>query len=66
MSPRVIIGLTLVSLAGLFIIQNVAIVEIQFLFWSLRMPRSLLVLMLLAVGAAIGWILRGYVKRHKK
>lgn len=66
MSPRVIIGASLVALAVLFIIQNVAIVEIQFLFWSIRMSRSLLVLVLLAIGAAMGWILRGYVKRHKK
>ncbi len=66
MSTRVMIGGSLVALAVLFIIQNVAIVEIQFLFWSIRMSRSLLVLVLLAIGAAMGWILSGYVKRNKK
>ena len=49
----------------LFIIQNVAVVEIQFLFWSIQMSRSLLIFFLLAIGIIIGWFLHGYLKQHK-
>jgi uncharacterized integral membrane protein len=57
--------LILSGLAVLFIIQNVAVVEIQFLFWATQMPRSLLMFLLLAIGVIIGWILHGYV-RHRE
>lgn len=63
MNPKVVIGVTLIALAGLFVIQNVAVVEIQFLFWSFRISRSLLVLLLLAIGAIIGWFLRGHMRK---
>jgi uncharacterized integral membrane protein len=61
--------LTTLSLLGfvvLFIIQNVAVVEIQFLFWSTQMPRSLLMFLLLVIGVMIGWFLHGFVKRHRE
>lgn len=66
MNSKLILILTLAGLAVLFIIQNVAIVEIQFLFWSTRMPRSLLIFLLLAIGIIIGWFLHGYLKHRKE
>jgi len=50
--------LTGVSL--LFIIQNMAVVEIQFLFWSFSLPRSVFLFVLLAVGVLVGWLWHGY------
>ena len=46
--------------------QNVAIVEIQFLFWAIRMPRALLVVLLLAIGMAIGWFLHSFIRHRDK
>jgi uncharacterized integral membrane protein len=57
--------LILSGLVALFIIQNAAVVEIQFLFWATQMPRSLLMFLLLSVGVIIGWFLHGYV-RHRE
>ena len=54
------------ALGALFIIQNVAVVEIQFLFWSITMSRSLLIVLLLALGTAIGWLLHGYLRFRKR
>lgn len=45
----------------IFIFQNTAIVEIKFLLWSLTMSRSLLILIFVAVGIIIGWLLKGHV-----
>ncbi len=60
--------ISLVSLAVpavLFIVQNIAIVEIQFLFWSLKISQSLIVLLLLVIGTVMGWFLRGYYTYQK-
>jgi uncharacterized integral membrane protein len=65
MNYKLTIILILAVLALLFVFQNVAIVEIQFLFWSTSMPRSLLVVLLLATGVTIGWFLHEFL-RHRK
>ncbi|MDT8375350.1 MAG: LapA family protein [Mariprofundaceae bacterium] len=65
MNSRLLPVLILTGLAVLFIIQNVAVVEIRFLFWSMQISRSLLVFLLLAVGIIIGWFLHGHMKHHQ-
>lgn len=65
MNFKLLLILVLAGLVVLFIIQNVAVVEIQFLLWSTQMPRSLLMFLLLAIGITIGWFLHGYLKYHK-
>ena len=65
MHYKLIVILSLAGLAVLFIIQNVAVVEIQFLFWSTRMSRSLLMFLLLAIGIIMGWFLHSYLKYRK-
>ncbi|MBA3003677.1 MAG: LapA family protein [Desulfurivibrio sp.] len=65
MNYKLILILVLVGLAFLFIFQNIAAVEIQFLFWSIQMSRSLLIFSLLAIGFIIGWFLHGYLKYRK-
>lgn len=65
MNHKLLPILILAGLAVLFVIQNVTVVEIRFLFWSVQMSRSLLMLLLLAIGIAIGWFLHGY-HTHRK
>lgn len=65
MKFRLIFILALVGLVVLFIMQNVAVVELRFLVWSISMSRSLLTFLLLAVGFIVGWFLHGYMG-HKK
>jgi len=65
MNYKLIFILFLAALAILFIIQNVAAVEIQFLFWSIQMSRALLIFLLLAIGIIFGWFLHEYVKYRK-
>lgn len=65
MNHKLILMLVLAGLSVLFIIQNVAVVEIQFLFWSIQMSRSLLMFLMLAIGVIIGWFLHSYLKYQK-
>ena len=65
MNHKMLLILILVGLAVLFIIQNAAVVEIQFLFWATQMPRSLLMFLLLTIGVIIGWFLHGYIKHRE-
>jgi uncharacterized integral membrane protein len=65
MNYKLIMSLVLIGMVVVFIIQNVAVVEIKFLLWTLSMSRSLLMFFLLAAGAVIGWLLNSY-SRHLK
>ena len=50
------LGLVLVGLLVLFILQNTQEVEVRLLFWTVSMSRVLLILLLLAIGALLGWV----------
>lgn len=65
MSVKLTSILIIVVLVALFVIQNVAIVEIQFMFWSIQMSRSILMFLLLAVGMMLGWILKSHFHGRK-
>jgi putative membrane protein len=53
--------LILVCLATVFIIQNVAAVDVRFLFWSIAMSRALLIVFALIIGFVFGWIVHAYL-----
>ena len=56
MNYKLITTLVAVGLAVIFIIQNVEVVEIRFLFWSFAMSRALLMFFLLAPGHHSGLV----------
>jgi putative membrane protein len=60
---KLIVSLVLVVLLLVFIIQNSAVVELHILFWTLSMSRSLMILFVLFVGLAVGWIVGSYFHR---
>ena len=60
-SFQLMLILILVGLAAVFIIQNVAAVEVSFLFWSIAMSRALLIVFALVIGFVSGWIVHGYL-----
>ncbi|MDA8329365.1 MAG: LapA family protein [Betaproteobacteria bacterium] len=65
MNLKLILVLVLSSLAVLFIAQNVAIVEISFLFWKASMSSALLIFFTLVVGFLLGWSLHSYLLYRK-
>lgn len=65
MKYKLLLILILAGLAVLFIVQNVAVAEIHFLFWSIQMSRSLLMFLFLTIGIIMGWSLHGYFRYRK-
>lgn len=68
MNLKLIIILSLIALGAIFIVQNVEIVELRFLFWTMSMSRALMFVFLLLFGIVIGWLLHGHMlhtKLHK-
>lgn len=67
MSFKLILILIIASLAVIFITQNVAVVDVTFLFWSLSLSRALLIFFMLIIGFVLGWFLHSYFayKRSK-
>jgi len=55
--PRRIMSIALSGLVLLFVVQNLAVVEVNLLFWSIQMPRALLVAIIFLVGLAVGFLL---------
>jgi len=66
MRTKLTIVTVLLALFVLFVVQNIAIVEITFLFWSIAIPRSLLMVIMLLIGTITGWILHGQFEIKKK
>lgn len=62
MNMKILSITVLIVLVIVFIVQNISVVEITFLFWSLQMSRALLIFFLLAIGIAIGWLLHAHFK----
>ncbi|MBN1196440.1 MAG: LapA family protein [Candidatus Aminicenantes bacterium] len=65
MKGKLILVLVAVAFVVLFVLQNTTVVEIHFLLWSLSMSRALLIVVFVAVGVIIGWLLRSNVTFKK-
>ena len=60
MSFYLMLVLALAGIALIFIIQNVAAVDVNFLLWTVSMSRALLIIFTLAIGFLLGWFLHSY------
>jgi uncharacterized integral membrane protein len=65
MNAKLIASLILAGLAVVFILQNVTVVELKFLFWTLSMSGTLLIFLILSAGTILGWLLRGTFRRRQ-
>jgi len=65
MNFKLILSLVMAGMAVLFIIQNVTVVDLKFLFWTLSMSRALFMSLILSTGIIMGWLLHSYFKRLK-
>lgn len=66
MSFKLISVLIVAGIMVLFIIQNAAVVKVQFLFWSVQISTSLLMFILLAIGIIMGWVMNGIMKYRQR
>jgi uncharacterized integral membrane protein len=57
---KLIIGILLSAIIVLFIVQNVTIVEINFLTWTFEMSQVLMMFILFITGITTGWIMHEF------
>ncbi len=65
MSFKLILILIIAGFTVIFITQNVAAVDVTFLFWSLSLSRALLIFFVLMIGFVLGWFLHSYLAYRK-
>ena len=65
MKFKMILILFLSALSLIFIIQNIDVVDVHFLFWSISMSRALLIFFILLIGFTLGWFLHSYFSYTK-
>lgn len=65
MNLKLALILILSSLAAIFIAQNIAVVEISFLYWGVSISSALLIFFTLIIGFVLGWFLHSYTLYRK-
>ena len=61
----IIIGLVIGILVIVFILQNIEMVEVTFLAWTISVNRAVMVLVVFAVGIILGWIVGSLGRRRR-
>ncbi len=62
---KFIIGIIFGVLAVIFIMQNVQVVEVAFLGWTVSMSRSILFVVMILIGFVLGWGVGSFGKRRR-
>lgn len=62
---RLWITIGILGLVILFVLQNVTNVEVTFLFWTIRLPRAILLLGVFLLGVLLGGVLNS-AYRHRR
>ena len=65
MTFKYIALIVVVLLFAIFIIQNVQVVEVSFLFWKAQASRSLVLLGTFLLGLIGGWLSRWVVEKRR-
>ena len=56
---RFIFGILFGVLAVIFVVQNTEVVEVSMLFWTVTVSRSIMYIVLFALGLFTGWVVSG-------
>ena len=65
MNFKITLVVILVCLALIFVVQNIQVVTVSFLFWEISMSRAILLFFSLLTGFIIGWFLHSYLSYRK-
>jgi len=55
---RNVIFVILIALVLIFVVQNMQVVEVRFLAWTVSMSRALMIFGTLIIGIIAGWLLK--------
>ena len=60
---RYLLIVVLLGVMAVFIAQNTATAEVDFLVWSIQLPRAIVYFLIFFAGAAVGWLTRFFGAR---
>ncbi len=63
---KFIIGIIIGILVIVFMVQNVEVVDISFLAWTMHLPRAIMIMIVFVLGIGVGYIARGVRTRKKE
>ena len=63
---KFIIGIVIGILVIIFMVQNVEVVDITFLAWTMHLPRAIMILIVFVLGIGVGYVARGVRTRKKE
>ena len=64
-SMKFIVGIIIGVLVIIFMVQNVEVVDITFLAWTMHLPRAIMILIVFVLGIGVGYVARGLRARKK-
>ena len=56
MKFKMFIAAVFLALTGIFVLQNMEVVQVDFLLWSLEASRVIIYLTIFLIGALVGWL----------
>lgn len=56
MDFKIFIVVVFVSLTGIFVFQNMEVVQVDFLLWSVEASRVIIYLTVFLIGVFVGWL----------
>ncbi len=63
---KFIVGIVIGILVIVFMVQNVEVVDITFLAWTIHLPRAIMILIVFVLGICVGYVARGARIRKKE
>lgn len=66
MHVKLMLNFILIGIVLLFVIQNVALVNIRFFLWHLSLSGALLFILLFTFGTIFGWFFHSYALHRKE
>ena len=55
---RLWVTIAILGVVVLFTIQNIVTVQVTFMFWTIELPRAMLLFIVFVLGILLGWVLR--------
>ena len=62
---KLVVTLFLLGCLVLFTVQNVELLQVHFLFWTLEIRRAFLLFIVLAIGVLVGWWLHAHLNARQ-
>ena len=65
MSYKIGLVAILALIVLIFLVQNIEVVTVSFLFWEMSMSRAVLLFLSLLIGFIIGWLAHSFLSYRK-